>query len=178
MRAFLAGAMMAAGVAGVAAAQRPDFSGQWMRADSAARPSVATAGDAAFRTGDMGIGWGAAVTITQTADSLVVQWVHFAAYDLQPPMRFAYAMNGAESRNDVMIGHATSTQRARVSWRENSLVITTQHPLAAGVGARGGSIEVVQTLTLDAGGALVVETTRAGLAGAAPTTVRVTYNKR
>ena len=175
MRTVLAGVVLVASLAG---AQRPDFSGQWVRADSAARPTVATVGDAAFRTGDMGIGWGSPVTIAQNADSLVISWVHFSNYDLQPPMRFAYAMNGAESRNDVMIGHATSTQRARVSWRENTLVITTQHPLAAGVGTRGGSIEVVQSLTLDTAGGLVVETTRPGLAGGPPTTVRVTYSKR
>src|SRR5262245_7305034 len=69
--------------AAAASAQRPDFSGTWTRADTVAdrAPPPATAGDAAFRTGDMGTGWGSPLTITQRADSIIVEFPFFSAYD-------------------------------------------------------------------------------------------------
>lgn len=164
--------------AAIAHAQRPDFSGEWVRAEPADRPSVAATGDAGFRGGDFGPGWGSPVTIVQRADSVIVQYVFFGTYDLQPPLRFAHALDGSESRNSVMIGHATFVQRSRLSWNGNVLAIATTHPLPASVDPRGGSIEVRQTLTLESPTSLVVETTRAGILGATPTTSRTVYTKR
>src|SRR5262245_48758448 len=83
-----------------AAQTRPDLSGIWVVVDSA-RPSVATVGDAAFRVGDMGSGWGTPLTIAQRTDSLIIEYVLFSNYDLQPPVRTAHAMSGAESRNTL-----------------------------------------------------------------------------
>jgi len=100
-------------------AQLPDFSGTWVRADSATeRPSVASVGDAAFQRGTMGDGWGSPLTLRQSADTLVVEYPHFARYDLQPPLRFAYALNGSESRNAIMIGHAETRLSSRAAWRD------------------------------------------------------------
>ena len=92
--------------AAMAHAQRPDFAGEWVRAEPADRPSVAAAGDVGFRRGDFGPGWGSPVTIVQRADSVIVQYVFFGTYDLQPPLRFAYALDGSESPNIVKIGRA------------------------------------------------------------------------
>jgi hypothetical protein len=155
-------------------AQRPDFSGTWVRVvDSAsARPSVAAVGDAAFQRGDMGSGWGSPLTITQRADSLIVEYVFFAPYDLQPPVRLAYAIDGSESRNDLMIGHATAAQRGRLSWAPSGVVVTSMH-----AGPDNAPIEMRQTLTLEAG-ALVIMTERAGMQGSAPTSTRVVYARR
>jgi hypothetical protein len=171
-----------------ALAQPPvNFSGAWVRAaDSTAErgPTVATVGDASFRMGDMGTGWGvgapggAPLTITQREDSLVIEYVFFSAYDLQPPVRLAHALDGSESRNTVMIGHATSVQRSRLSWRGNTLVITTAYRLPPEVNPRGGIIEVGQALTLELPASLVVETTRGGVAGGSTTTTRAVYTKR
>lgn len=171
-----------------ALAQQPaNFSGAWVRAaDSTADrgPSVATAGDASFRAGDMGTGWGigapggAPLTITQRDDSLVIEYVFFSPYDLQPPVRLAYALDGRESRNSVMIGHATYVQRSRLSWRGSTLVITTAHQLPRDIDARGGTVEVRQMLTLESPGSLIVETTRSGVQGGPATTTRSAYTKR
>lgn len=122
----------------------------------------------------MGSGWGTPLTISQRPDSLVVEYVFFSSYDLQPPIRFAYAMSGAESDNDVIVGHAATTQRAHISWRDSSLVIVTRHPVPRGV--PGGPVEVRQVLTLTSAASLLVETTRPGAKG--PETIRTSYTKR
>lgn len=173
---WVAGAMSAAG-----AQQRPDFTGEWTRlADSSAtaRPPVATAGDAAFRRGEMGIGWGSPLTITHEPGRLMVEYTFFSAYDLQPRLQFTYALDGSESRNSVMIGHASVEQRSRVAWAGNTLVITTFAPGPAGEGGPAVTSEVRQALTLESPHVLRVETTRVGALGGATTTMQATYTKR
>ena len=156
---------------------RPDLSGTWVRGAEGA-PTVATAGDAAFRVGDMGTGLGTPLTITQRRDSLVLEYVFFSSYDLQPPIRFAYAMDGSESPNEITIGHAATTQRARIVWRDSSVVITTRHPVPAEVvPITGPAVEVRQIITLASPTSIVVETTRPGGNGQ-PQTIRATYTKR
>jgi len=163
---------------------RPDFSGEWVLViDSAlARPSVAAVGDAAFRRGDMGSGWGSPLAISQQPNSLTVQFQPFSAYDLNPPIRLVYALDGSESLNGLMLGHSESTVRSRAAWAGDVLVITTHYPAPAGAGGAALATEVRQSLTLDAPTVLRIETTRAGVsagvsAGAASTT-RSTYRKR
>ena len=168
-------ALLIASLAG--AQQRPDFSGEWSVADDRA-PSVAATGDAAFRRGDMGSGWGPTIRITQRPDSLILTFVYFATYDLQPPLRFAYAIDGSESRNPIMIGHATSEQRSTLSWQGNTLVITTRHPVPKSVDGRATFAEVRQTLTLESPTSLALETTRTALNGGASTSTKTTYTKR
>jgi hypothetical protein len=169
-------ALFLVAAAGTALAQsRPDISGTWVRAVDTA-PTVATAGDAAFRTGDMGSGWGTPLTITQRADSVIVQYVFFGSYDLQPPIRFAFAADGSESSNPVILSHATSVLKSRLAWRDSSLVITTLYPTPREVNA-GKPVEVRHTLTLASPTSLVVETVRPGPNGM-PTTIQTTYTKR
>jgi hypothetical protein len=157
----------------VALAQtRPDFSGQWTRVDSTTEQrSVAAVGDAAFRVGTIGNGWGSPLTIRQEGAQLVVEYVHFATYDLQPRLRFVYALDGSESRNAIMIGHAESVLRSRASWRDSSLVITTAYP------GPTGSTDVRQVLTLESPSTLIVETTRSRAGGAAPVPTRTVYRR-
>jgi hypothetical protein len=157
------------------AQSHPSFAGEWVRVDSApARAAAAATGDAAFRAGDMGSGWGSPVTIRQTADSLVVEFAHFSTYDLQPRLRYRYALSGAESVNRIIIGHAEAALRSRAVWESDVLVLTTLYPTPPDV-ARAPT-EVRQTLALDSSGRLVVETTRPG--ATAPNVVRTTYTKR
>jgi hypothetical protein len=167
-------------VAAPAGAQaRPSVAGVWTRVvepGAESRPSVATVGDAAFRTGDMGSGWGSPLTIAQRTDSLVVEFPYFSDYDLQPPLRFAYALDGSESRNGVMIGHATSLQRSRLLWQDGALTISTVYPAPAGAAA-GGSVEVRQTLSLESPTSLVLTTTRVR-SGAPAIVTRTAYTKR
>ena len=166
--------------ASVAAAQpRPDFSGTWVVADtSTSRPSVAAAGDAAFRRGDMGSGWGSPLTIAQHPDSLVVEYTVFSAYDLQPPLHLVYALNGAETRNTVMISHAESVQRCKTAWQGSTLVITTLHPVPNLGRERVATAEVRQSLTLSSPTSLVVETTRVGILGGPTTMTRTNYTRK
>jgi hypothetical protein len=160
------------------AAQRPDFSGTWVRVDSA--PSgrgVAATGDAAFRTGDMGSGWGSPLTITQTGERLNVVFDFFIAYDLQPKVRYAYALDGSASKNIVPVGPTETVTRSTASWEGAVLVITTSFPAPPGVSAPPGALELRQSLALDATGRLVIEARRRGANGAVNTVVS-TYTRR
>jgi hypothetical protein len=169
------GALSLAVVATSASAQRPDFSGTWTRADSGqGGRGVAATGDAAFRRGDMGSGWGSPIAITQTSDRLGVEVTWFSTYDLQPKLKFSYALNGTESRNVVMIGHADSDQRSTASWSGDTLVIVTKFRAPAGVQA---SPDLRQSIYLDAAKNLTVASRRAGADGA-PNVISATYTKR
>ena len=159
------------------AQQRPDFSGEWRSAEDRAT-SVSAAGDAQFRRGEMGSGWGSTIRITQRPDSLILEYDFFSSYDLQPPIRLAYSMNGSESRQTVMIGHAGSEQRSRVSWRGDTLVVSTTYPAPKAADGRAASAETVRTLNLESPTSLVVETTRVGVLGGATTTTKTVYTKR
>lgn len=173
MRLAVALVTLCAATAG--AQSRPSFAGEWVRVDSTtAKPTVAATGDAAFRTGDMGSGWGAPITIRQTNDSLFVEYAQFSAYDLQPRQRYAFALDGSETRNRVIVGHAESVQRARAVWRAGELVITTRHATPPEISR--APTEVQQVLSLDTAGQLVVATTRPGFRGA--NVVRTTYSRR
>jgi hypothetical protein len=166
-------------VATSATAQRPDFSGTWTRVDSGqAGRGVAATGDAAFRRGDMGNGWGSPLAITQTANRLLVEVTYFSTYDLQPKVKYAYALDGTESKNVVMLSHESSTQRSTAAWEGAKLVISTKFAAPPGPGGRPRESELRQALSLDAAGALVIESTRSDITGGAPNTVVTTYTKR
>jgi hypothetical protein len=158
--------------AGPAPQGTPDLTGTWERVDAEPEvPSVASVGDASFRSGSMGSGWGSPITIRQDAAALVVEYPHFSAYDLQPPIRLTYALDGSESTNAVMIGHTTSRPRSRAAWRDRTLVISTE--LAAP--GPGGRVRLSQALTLESPDTLRVETTREGVDGTPPSVTRTTY---
>jgi hypothetical protein len=157
------------------AAAPPDLTGTWERVDAEPeRPAVAAAGDLSFRSGTMGSGWGSPLTLRQDAVALVVEYTHFGAYDLQPPIRLRFALDGSESVNTVMIGHAASGQRSHAAWRDRTLVVTTELPGPE----TGRRVQVRQALTLEAPDTLQVETTRDGPAGAPPSVTRTTYARR
>ena len=150
----------------------PDFSGEWVRADSTEQRSVATVGDGAFRVGTMGSGWGSPLTMRQLANQIVVEYSHFGTYDLQPRLSFAFALDGSESRNSVTIGHSESLLRSRATWHGDTLVISTEYPAPTGV----KDAIVRQALSLASPTSLVIETTRGAGAGSSPT--RTVYTKR
>ena len=147
------------------------FAGTWNRVDAAEERNVAATGDASFRSGDMGAGWGTPLTITERADSVIVEYPFFGSYDLQPPIRLAYATSGAESLNDVILSHATTRLKSRLTRKDGALVISTLYPSPA-----GKPTEVRHTLTLETPSRLVVETLRPG--ANASNTTRTTYTRR
>ena len=172
----LAGALLVA--ASASAQGRPDLGGEWVRVDSAARPIVAAAGDASFPVGDMGSGWDSPLTIRFTADSLVIDFVHFSAYDLQPRVRYAYALDGSESRNTIMLGHYAAAQRSRVTFEGGAVVIETIHRGPADPGTRPAEYRVRQALTLTSPTTLSVETTRLAPGATGGNVVRTTWRRR
>lgn len=159
-------------------AQRPDFSGTWVRVDSAAPArTVAATGDASFPRGDMGTSWGSPVTITQDANRLVLVFDLFTSYDLQPKVRLTYALDGSESRNSVITGQAAAPTRSVATWDGATLTIATQYPAPAGVNLPVGALDVRQEIALDAQGRLQVRTMRRGASGS-PNTVSAVYARR
>ena len=152
------------------AQQRPNFSGRWVAEAEPARSGA---------TGTAGSGWGASVTITQDASHVTVESAYFSRYDLQPPLRFVYALDGSESRNAMMVGNGTVEEVARVDWDGSTMLIkalhTTPHPTELRQTLR---VEVTRRLALDASGSLVIETARAGVLGGQASTARAVYRKQ
>ena len=175
-------ASMAIGHATSAAAQgRPDFSGRWTSGPPPVAPSARDAAAARAAPGpptaDLGSGWGRTITITQTEQTITVEWPVFSTYDMQPPLRFVYALDGSESVNTVMMGRGVQRQRSRTRWAGDSLVITTTHAFTDPATGRDVPTEIGQTLVLESAASLVVQTTRPGVSGAPPSTTRMVYTK-
>ncbi len=168
-------------VSGATAQGRPDFSGRWTSGPPPAAPSARDA--AATRSpdvppsADLGSGWGRTITITQTERTITIEWPIFSTYDMQPPLRFEYPLDGTERVNAVMRGRGVQRQRSRTRWAGDSLVITTTHVFADPATGRDVPTEIRQTLVLESPTSLVVQTTRAAAPGAAPPPTRLVYTK-
>lgn len=175
-------AMIAMGVylsVAIAAPPRPDFSGRWVIEQVPAPSDVGAARTApTVARGDMGSGWGPDITITQDANRLTVEYAFFARYDMQAPLKFAYALDGSETKNSVMMGRGVQKQSSRVAWEGDKLVITTIHDFAHPTTGKMMMAEMKQTLSLESPASLVVETTRAGILGGPPSTTKTIYKKR
>ena len=88
------------------------------RADGPRSPSRPRRRRAAARggprgRGDMGSGWGSTITITQDAARLTVEYAFFSRGDMQPPLKFVYALDGSETKNSVMMGRGIQGQTSR-----------------------------------------------------------------
>ena len=125
----------------------------------------------------MGSGWGSTISITQDAARMTVEYAFFGRGDMQPPLRFTFALDGSPSANTVMMGRGMQTQNSRTAWEGAKLVITTFHTLTDPATGKPVAAEVKQVLSLESPTSLVVETTRAGVLGAAATTTKTTYRK-
>lgn len=149
---------------------KPDFSGHWTSEPETKAP-------AQQRTGDMGSGWGATLTLTQAAQRLTVEYMFFARGDMQPPLKFVYALDGSETKNSVMMGRGIQVQTSKTVWEGDTLVITTTHSYENPANGQPLKIEVKQRLTLTSPTLLVVETTRSGVLGGPTATTRTIYKK-
>jgi hypothetical protein len=162
------------------AQDHPDFSGRWAVASDTALGRGSAGRGGAGRgagVGDMGIGWGTNITIAQTPTRLTVEYMFFTRGDMQPPLKFAYPLDGSETKNTVMMGRGMQTQTSRSAWDGQKLVITTMHPFTNPETGQPMTAEVRQTLTLDSPTSLTVETQRAAILGGPASTTRVTYRK-
>lgn len=151
----------------VVSAPPADFSGRW-----AADPPAMANG-----RGDMGSGWGTPITITQDAQRLTVEYAFFGRGDLQPPLKFVYALDGSETKNSLMMGRGVQTQSSKTAWNGDSLVITTTHTFVDPGSGKPATTVVTQVLSLESPTSLVVETTRAPVDGGPPNTTKTVYKK-
>ena len=170
------GAAILALVAATAAAQAPpDFSGRWT---APAPPEASGVRGVSVASGTMGSGWGGEITITQDASRFTVERAQFSQYDMQPPMRLTFALDGSESRNTINIGRGPQEIVSRAVHQEGSVVITSRYRFDAPEGARTETIEVRQVFSLDPSGSLVITTTRGGLGGGPSSASTTTYKKK
>ncbi len=169
---------------------RPDFSGRWT-SEPDPPPQSAGGGQTAagqgggsgggrggVRSGDLGSGWGANLTIAQDAGRLTVAYLFFTPGDMQPPLKFVYGLDGSETKNSVMMGRGVQVQRSNAAWDGDKLVITTVHTFEHPENGRPMASEVKQTLWLESPASLIIETTRGGVLGGPPSTTRTAYRKR
>ena len=156
-----------------------DFSGRWtLDAPAiATTPAVPGTPAAAAAPGDMGSGWGSAITIAQNAKQLSVEYAFFSRYDAQPPLTFSYPLDGSEGRNVVMMGRGEQIESSTTQWSGSTLVITTKHRVDAGVPGKPLTVEVTRKLSLESPTTLIVEVTRAGVLGGPSSTTRSVYRK-
>jgi hypothetical protein len=184
---FFALALVAGSLASGAAQSRPDFSGVWIAevsvAPAANAPGVPAAvprrpDTGALPRGDMGGGWGSPLTITQSQEQLVVEVRLFSSYDLQPQPRFVYALDGSESRNTFMPGHASQVRTSRAAWEGQALRIVTLYPGVDPATGQPFTTEVTSRLSLRSPSELVIESTRSGVLGGRATTGSTTYRKK
>ena len=128
-------------------------------------------------SGDMGSGWGSTIAISQDSKSLTVEYAFFARGDMQPPLKFTYALDGSETQNSVMMGRGVQVQKSVTRWDENALVITTLHTFPHPETGRTATSELVQRLSLESPTSLIVETTRKGVMEGPSSTTRTVYRK-
>jgi hypothetical protein len=175
LRALVSVVVLTACASGVLAQTRPDFSGRWT-SDTDPATVVPAAGRGAQR-GDMGSGWGSTITVTQDAKVVTVEYAFFGRGDMQPPLRFTYALDGSETKNTVMMGHGMQVETSKTAWDAAKLVITTSHPFLDPASGKPATVIVTRALALESPTSLVVLTTRSGVLGGQSTTTRTVYRK-
>jgi hypothetical protein len=159
--------------------ERPDFSGVWTS------PSQGGAGGMRGGGGSLGTGWGSSFTIDQDEETLTLTRVFFTRADLQPPIKYRFALDGSETRNVILMGRGMQEGVSTTAWEGDSLVITTIYDVVDDGSGERIRCDVVHTLSLEpppAGRAawppsLVVETVRCGALGGPPSTTRTVFTR-
>jgi hypothetical protein len=152
---------------------RPDYSGRWIAVPDA----PATAPNTPSPAASFGSGLGPDITITQTAATLTIERAQFSPYDMQPPMRFIYALDGSDSRNTVNMGRGLQDATSRVSWQDGGLQLTTIYRVQDSAGKPMTS-ELRQVFTLEGADTLIVAATRSAPPGGQAAPSRQVYKKK
>jgi arylsulfatase len=158
---------------------RPDFSGSWSTKFPNASPP--RRGPASEPLPDLGSGWGDAFTIAHTPDTLMIERSFFVPREIQPPIRYRYALDGGPTSNPVTIGRSWPAPESIVRQDGNRLVVTTTYRFRKNREEGWQETRTVQTLWKEYANttpwepSLVVETTRYGPAGEGPVTNRTQY---
>jgi hypothetical protein len=141
--------------ASVFAQTAPNFAGKWTLVPDPSAP-----------TGGMG-GLGQTATVVQDATSLTItrttQMGEFTT---------TYKLDGSESKNTVNMGGNSVDMLSKVKSEAGKLIVNTS------MSFDGNAMETSMTLSLDAAGNLIVESTRPDFqGGGAPITTKMTYKK-
>jgi hypothetical protein len=115
--------------------------------------------------------------LAQSATQFVVEFAFFARGDLQPPLRFIYALDGSDTQNTVMMGRGIQVERSRATWTGDALVIVTTYGFADPQTGTPATAQVTRTLRLASPTSLVVDTVAAGVLGGPASTAKTTYRK-
>jgi len=107
----------------------------------------------------------------------MVEYAFFTNRDMQPPLKFVYALDGSETKNSVMMGRGIQVQMSKTAWEGDRLVITTVHTFPSLETGQPMTSEVKQTLSLESPTSMMVETTRSGVLGGPPSTTRTVFRK-
>jgi hypothetical protein len=180
LRTFVAAIWVAAALQGTQPPHAPaDFSGRWTLDPPAVAltPAVPGTPAAASAPGDMGSGWGSTIAIAQDATRLSVEYSVFSRYDLQPPLKFTYMLDGSEARNTVMMGRGEQMEASRAHWDAKTLTIVATIHVDDRSAGKPFTAELTRKLWLDSPTSLVVEVTRAGVLGGPASTTRSIYRK-
>jgi hypothetical protein len=158
-----------------AAAPHPDFSGRWTEVPAAA--GAAGRGAPGAGRGDMGSGWGSPITITQTASQLTVEYAFFSRGDMQPPLKYVFALDGSETSNKIMMGSGPLVEVTSAAWDGEKLVLKTRQTFTDPGSGKPVNADMTQTLSLASPTSLVVEAARAGVLGGAAVSTKTSYQK-
>jgi hypothetical protein len=156
------------------AEERPNFTGAW---------TASPTGDGTAAS--LGSGWGESFTLLQDTNRLTLERVFFARNDLQPAMKFRFALDGSETINAVRMGRGEQVQVSTTAWDGDKLVITTVYHVFDSRSGQKIECNVTQTLSLQRPSfgrsawppSLVVETVRSGALGGPPSTTRTVYTR-
>lgn len=155
----------------------PNFAGRWTTDTPTAEGPAGRRGGSPRERPGMGSGWGSTITITQDPRQLTVEYAFFSRGDLQPPMKFVFALDGTETRNTVRMGRGPQVERSKAVWDGPTLVITTTHEFEDPGTGKESTMDVVRRLWLESADSLAVETTRRGVLGGATETTRSVYRR-
>jgi hypothetical protein len=133
----------------------------------------------------LGSGWGDRISIAHKANRLDIERVFYLPREVQPVIRYRYALDGSATTNAPLLGRSGLPPTSTTTWDGNRLAITTLYPFQDPAGADGGARTqmVTQTMWLQPAQAspfepaLVVETTRGGALGGLPSTTRTVYSR-
>jgi hypothetical protein len=154
------------------AQQRPDFSGRWQLVPEANAGSTAARSAPTF-----GTGWASDISIAQDATTLTIEFAAYSRYDMQPPIRLVYRLDGTESTNILNVGRGPQEQVSTAAWDGDALTLTIVRQFRAGPEDTPTTVRTTQTLSLDSAAVLKVETTHSAVLGGSPSTNRTVYKK-
>lgn len=125
----------------------------------------------------MGSGWGSPITIAQDAKQLTVEYQTFSRYDLQPPLKYTFPLDGSEGRNTVIMGRGEQVESSRARWDGPALIIVTTFRVDDRAAGQPFTFDVTRRLSLESSSTLIVEVTRPGVLGGPASMTRSIYRK-